>query len=363
MTGRDILNAIGDVDEKYIDEAGKKSKTKKGIIIRFSAMAACLLLAAAGTFAAVNMTKGGIKSKAPEESAKYDLTADEADGEIKAGETDDNANKAGGSTNGTNKSSVSSECYAYRVKKWDEKDSAEKFSIIKIKDTEYSVASKTVPADKVAGKITSLTVLGKDEYTASEYAAKAEIYGIKNISSDCAAAVKYENEDKYYICRNAYYTPETLGQFADDLDLKNTLDFGAVYGTQKQNGKSSDVEYYGWDKEKIWELLFSDQSAKAVKDYDSVQIETAIDISINLQLLGYENISLAVSRDGYIKTNILDTGKAFYIGKAATEKFISYLRNECKTKVLETYDYSEPNYTGDGDSTASHSVPNCKTVK
>lgn len=356
MTGRDILNAMGDIDEKYIDEAGKKEKSKKGIIIRFSAMAACLILAAAGTFAAVNMSKKGIKSKVPEQSVEYASATDEAEDEAGTGGTDGNADKTGGGINGTNKSSASSENYVYSIKKWDEKNSAEKFHSIKINGTEYSVANKTVPSGKTDGKIADLTVLGKDEYTASEYAAKAEIYSIKNISSDCAVAVKYENEDKYYICRNAYYKPETLGQFINDLDLKNTLDFGAVYGSQKKKGESSDIEYYDWDKEKVWELLFSNTEAKAVKDYDSFNFEMAVEISINIKLLGYENISLSVSRDGYITTNILDTGKAFYIGKAASEKFINYLQNECKTKVLETYDYSEPNYTSDSKSetTASY---------
>lgn len=354
MTGKDILKAIGDIDEKYVDEAGKKATAKKGIIIRFSAMAACLTVIAAGAFAAFKATQGKAKSNSTADKSIVSYV-DEAYDNADEGNTTDISDKKGGGTNSANKSFTSSENYVYRIKKWDEKTNAEKFPLVKINGTEYSVANKTVPADKTGEKIKAVTVLGKDEYTASEYAANAEIYEIKGISGECAAAVKYGGDEKYYICRNSAYKPETLGQFISDLDLKNTLSFNTVYGTQKEKGKSADVEYSGWDKEKVWELLFSDTQAKAVKDIDTVNFEMAVDITINLEILGYENYSLSVSREGYILINILSTGRAFYIGKPAAEKFISYLNGECKVKVIQTYDYSEPNYTSDSDVSGSTS--------
>lgn len=354
MTGKDILKAIGDIDEKYVDEAGKKATAKKGIIIRFSAMAACLTVIAAGAFAAFKATQGKAKSNSTADKSTVSYV-EEAYDKADEGNTTDISDKKGGGTNGANKSFSSSETYEYRIKKWDEKNNAEKFPLVKINGTEYSVANKTVPADKTGEKIKAVTVLGKDEYTASEYAANAEIYEIKGISGECAAAVKYGGDEKYYICRNSAYKPETLGQFISDLDLKNTLTFNTVYGTQKEKGKSADVEYSGWDKEKVWELLFSDTQAKAVKDIDTVNFEMAVDITINLEILGYENYSLSVSREGYILINILSTGRAFYIGKPAAEKFISYLNGECKVKVIQTYDYSEPNYTSDSDDSGSTS--------
>ena len=143
----------------------------------------------------------------------------------------------------------------------------------------------------------------------------------------------------------------------NDLSLKENLTFVSFSGTQRKNGKAvCDVEYTNVDKAKVWELLFSDTAAKAVKDYDSMNFETAADIAIDLKLLGYENISLAVTRDGYLTTNILDTGKAFYIGKPAAEKFLSYLEKECKTTVKHKYDYSESTSGGGSGNSASYSV-------
>lgn len=219
------------------------------------------------------------------------------------------------------------------------------------------MANRPIPSDKIGNSITRLTVLGRDEYTNSEYAANVEIYEIKGISTECAAAVKYDADGKYFVCRNSHYKPETLGQFMNDLSLKENLTFVSFSGTQTKNGKAvCDVEYTNVDKAKVWKLLFSDTAAKAVNDYDSMNFETAADIAIDLKLLGYENISLAVTRDGYLTTNILDTGKAFYIGKPAAEKFLSYLEKDCKTTIKHKYDYSEPAGGGGSGNSASYSV-------
>ena len=352
MTNRDILNALGDIDESYITEANGRIKSKKGFIIRYSAMAACLLIVAVGAFAAVKMIpRGKIKNSAITNKSyeEYDGNVADYDGDYSTIEKTDGTN-ANGSAKGNGASSSENDI-AY-VKRWDEMTNTEKFPTVKINGTEYSVANCQIPSDKIGNSITRLTVLGRDGYTNSEYAANVEIYEIKGISADCAAA-----GGKYYVCRNSHYKPETLGQFMNDLSLKENLTFVSFSGTQTKNGKAiCDVEYTNVDKAKVWELLFSDTAAKAVKDYDSMNLETAAGIAIDLKLLGYENISLAVTRDGYLTTNILDTGKAFYIGKPAAEKFLSYLEKDCKTTVKHKYDYSESTSGGSSGNSASYTV-------
>ena len=73
-----------------------------------------------------------------------------------------------------------------------------------------------------------------------------------------------------------------------------------------------------------------------------------ISVSINIELLGYENISLTVTEDGYLTTNILDTGKAFFIGKEKAEEFYGYVRENCEGTEKITYivNSSEPSGTG-----------------
>ena len=50
------------------------------------------------------------------------------------------------------------------------------------------MANRPIPSDKIGNSITRLTVLGKDEYTNSEYAANVEIYEIKGISTEIGRA-------------------------------------------------------------------------------------------------------------------------------------------------------------------------------
>ena len=59
-----------------------------------------------------------------------------------------------------------------------------------------------------------------------------------------------------------------------------------------------------------------------------------MNVSVNVPMLGYENINLGFTEDGYIITNILDTGKAFFIGKDKTEVFKNYVINNCQGKKL-----------------------------
>ena len=72
MTNRDILNALGDIDESYITEANGRIKSKKGIIIRYSAMAACLLIVAVGAFAAVTLIPHGKMKNSDAPSETYE---------------------------------------------------------------------------------------------------------------------------------------------------------------------------------------------------------------------------------------------------------------------------------------------------
>ena len=106
-------------------------------------------------------------------------------------------------------------------------------------------------------------------------------------------------------------------------------------------------------------MLLSDRELKNVKDYDSMNFgKELISVSINIELLGYENISLAVTDEGYVTTNILATGKAFYIGKEKAEEFYKYVTENCRRVK---YEVRKPEDNADSpdkssDSAASHSV-------
>ena len=332
-----MIHAIGGIDDKFIDEAARPSR-KKAVIIRWCAAAAgfCVI---AGLAAAVWISSGanGIFLSKESNSAGEALEgtlSEEYDGDYKANGTADTA--PGDSETYTEEaddmvSDTSSEQDSYEIPRWDDMTVTQKFPYLSFNGYEYSTADRTVPEESTGKKITSATLTGKDVYTGKTYAINADIYEITGISKNCAVSLKFEGYDELYVCRNSGYRPETLGQLTDDLNLRETLTFGKAYATVKKGDTYTETEYSGLDGEKVWEMLLSDRELKNVKDYDSMNFGgTLVSVSINIELLGYENISLTVTEDGYLTTNILDTGKAFFIGKEKAEEFYGYVRENCE---------------------------------
>ena len=350
-----MIHAIGGIDDKFIDEAARPSR-KKAVIIRWCAAAAgfCVI---AGLAAAVWINSGANGIFLSKESnaaggAEEGTLSEEYDGDYKANGTADTApgdsetytEEAGGTASDT-----SSEQDSYEIPRWEDMTVTQKFPYLSFNGYEYSTADKVIHEESIGKKLTSATLTGKDVYTGKTYAINADIYEITGISKNCAVSLKFEGYDELYVCRNSGYRPETLGQFIDDLNLKNTLTFGKAYATVKKGDAYTETEYSGLDGEKVWEMLLSDRELKNVKDYDSMNFgKELISVSINIELLGYENISLTVTGDGYLTTNILDTGKAFFIGKEKAENFAEYVRENCEgtEKLTYTVNSSEPSGTG-----------------
>lgn len=217
------------------------------------------------------------------------------------------------------------------VPKWEDMSISQQYPECEFAGVRYTARVTELSARHVAEALGSAALRGYDIYSGRTYAAAASLYGISGISHDCAVALRFDGRDEYYAYVNSYYQPDTLGQFTEDLELQKNLAFGSVwYNWKKPSGKYALVEFTGLDGAAVWEMLLSDPSLAAVKDFDSRQFTNAMSISIDLPLLGYQNISLGVTADGYLTTNILDTGKAFFIGEEAVIQFMDYVFNRCE---------------------------------
>ena len=223
-----------------------------------------------------------------------------------------------------------------RIPYWEDMEIYDQYSQIVLDGIEYRAGRGEVAADQLGTKLGDIIAYGWDEYAniAGEDAVRycnATIYEIKNMSAQCAVAVQYEGTDVCYSADNSSYRPATLGQFVEDLDLKNTLAVNrAFYEYRKPIGGYTSIQFENIDKAKVFDLLLSDAAAaNEYSDLDFEQPETILDISVDVPILGYENISLSVCEDGYIMTNILSTGKQFFVGEENTKAFVEYVLNEC----------------------------------
>lgn len=215
------------------------------------------------------------------------------------------------------------------VPKWDELTITQQFSSFKYAEKNYNIRYATIPEEMIDKKIGNVVLKGYDTYTKTTYTHNASGYIVKSFPTECIVAIKYEGTNEYYVAINTSYRPTTLENFMNDLNLKEIVSFGTVYyeyfSTDKDGNKHYEsIEFSDVNNYIIWEMLFDDLSAENVhndRDYHSA----IMGISVDIPLLGYKNISVSVSEDGYLTTNILETGKTFYIGKEKVKNFVNYI--------------------------------------
>jgi len=220
---------------------------------------------------------------------------------------------------------------------WDERPVTQQFGTITFNGFDYwtNPATASIYASETGELIGRTTSSGYDGYEDKTYTINCDVYSLKSISEKCAVAVKYEGHDGYYPFRNPYYVPSTLGDLINDLNLRDNLVFGKVYEEAPADNNFSMKAYTLPNTSVIWELLLSDTSLKNegdMRDDVPFMFASIMSVSVDVNVIGYKNISLAVDADGYMQTNILDTGKTFFIGKDKVQAFIDYV----KTNGTET---------------------------
>ena len=243
----------------------------------------------------------------------------------------------------------------YIVPKWDEMSISQQFSLVQYNNNSYSSRITKISSDNIVKNIGSSILDGYDTYTGTTYSKSGELYSIKDISEKCAIAVKFEDDIDYYVYVNSDYRPTTLKEFMNDLNLKENTSFGTIYYSYWDKNSSGDmehkdVEFYNVDNEIIWKMLFDNVDLENIYsdtdsgNYMSERWTTTIDISVDIPLLGYKNISVELTDKGYLLTNILDTGKGFYIGENKVQEFFNY--------VKENYDGYQIVYIDENDDNA-----------
>ncbi len=316
MKNERILKALGEIDDDLVLESAPGESIKKRIPIKWLSAAASLLLAAA---VGIGAWQAGLflKNPGPE-------TADKRWPEKQL-------------TGGTNTSEEIA-----REPAWDEMTISQQFGEVEFNSARYHSQTTEIGGGRVGRALGSASLSGQDIYTNKIHTAAADIFEINGLSADCAVALMFEGREDYYVYVNHYYTPKSLGSFIDDLSLEENLFFGSAwYDFRNGDGSISLIEFVGLEDSVVWRMLLDERSLLPVDDYDKHFFITVMSISVNIPLLGYENISLGVTEDGYLTTNILGTGKAFYIGAEKAARFVDYVIENCEGYEIVSY----PNQT------------------
>ena len=239
--------------------------------------------------------------------------------------------------------------------KWEDRITSDKFPEVMLGETSYASQRTEIAAENIGKFISDTVMSGYDIYEDKTYTTVAKVYSVKNISTECAVAVRIGNEEVYYVYINVWYTPETLGDLIDAIDMKNTVSFGKAYKDYTDYDKKEfvSVVFADFDDSIVWNMLLTDTEVKNI-EYDRFK-EMLISVSVDIPLLGYKNISLGVTKDGYIVTNIMSTQKCFFIGTEKAEAFEAYISENVAFKEMVTV-YENPDGTipGKGETTPGY---------
>ena len=305
-----LAQAMGAIDERMVDDALRSGQTTpQKLRRRYAALAACICLLST----AVLIWSGGDRGERwfPVERIVW----------------------------GTGGDGAQSIATSY-VLRWEEKQIFQQYPAL---DDHWHTTGAVLPQETVGDYLRSCTLTGYDEYDPQAvHTVQAEVYTVQGISPDCVLAVRYNGTGEWYCFVNYGYRPETLGQFWQDLDLNRNLQLStAHYNYQKVFGMHASVTLTGVTTEMVWEQLITEAREIPNEHSDLRPMHRTMDLRVDIPLLGIHGISLAVTEDGWLTTNILATGKSFYLGPEKTQAFEEFLKANLEGSEL-LYPYFEP---------------------
>ncbi len=343
---------LGDIDDDLVAEATTHTIPLRLWLPRVSAAAAAVALAVGLALSQINANeKPPIQDNTPPNTTTtLDATTTtclkNAHGSDANHETDNPTTSTTTSphTGGTPTTTAPTESGVWYEPQWEDKPIWQRFPEFQRAipvgydgNMHYTVRDRNIDKTMVEEYLEEVNLHGYDIYTETSYDVIGKVYRIKGINPVCAVALQYPDRSDFFSASNFGYKPDTLGEFITDLNLREHLRVGTVYHSYRDaEGTLHDREYAGLTVEKVWEMLLNDNALRNVCDEENWQTQrnTKISIRIDMPLLGYQNISMSLSEDGYLRTNLLDTEKVFHIGEDKVAAFMAYVQNYCR--VYET---------------------------
>ena len=174
-----------------------------------------------------------------------------------------------------------------------------------------------------------------------------EIHAINGVSEAYAVAVKSGSE--YWMYVNTMYVPATLGDFIDDLGMRDQLSIGDYYyrhGLKTQY--SGIVQFIGAGADKLWNTVFAKTAAPRHDGpidgtvWVTLRFYTQLNEKIRAGVL---NHSITVTKDGYLCVDIF-AGDAilsykFDVGTDAAQSLVDALLEGYSNREYEGYELND----------------------
>ncbi len=206
---------------------------------------------------------------------------------------------------------------------WEERSLPQRFNSFNLGREElddYVYQGTDIAPEKVGEKYMDVTAKGFDFYNDDkEYEITAHLYRIKGISEKAAVALKFDDDDKYYIYKHYFgYAPGTLGQLIDDLGLMDNVSFGNIFISWKYSDEGR-TEYdpipMDSKKTKLLKDLLAEFRGSKCEIKDDFRGSSSFTVTTYVADIGVNNRSLSFFDSGYMMTNIMEYGLYVYIGE------------------------------------------------
>ncbi len=227
----------------------------------------------------------------------------------------------------------------YREYPWNERMNPERFPVTEYDSRKYTTRLILVHAENVGEKLGEGHVSGYDTYNEEAHELNVPVYAIRGIDPTVGICVSFPDEpDRAYAYTNFSYVPKDLKEFIDVLSLRETMTTGLVYvGEYTVDGQ---VVYENVPTSLIWDILLDDTSVVNEGSENFTTYRRAFSISTSVNLIGCHNLSMSLTSDGVLFTNVPDwTGKAFRIGAEKVQRFLKEVEENYQGY---RYIYDEP---------------------
>lgn len=294
---KQLLDALGEMDDRFIAEAAPASKKKHPWYRWAAAAAACLALVAA----ALALPLG---QENPTESA----------------------------ANGRYKYTTLRQNEAALVLRWEDKTLSERYTWMEFGGKQYNIRN-SIDESLLGDCLGTCQASGFDDYTDQVYSETFEVYAINGQQADLFVALKLgENYYVYFV--DEFEKPATLGQLLAETNLQEALPLSRFSDyTEGKEGcylLSSDAE--------IWAILAGCADAPLVEDLNfRTDHREMISFTATSEPLGVYKHVLYITADGYLWSNVFNVAIQYQIGEEAASRIIAYAQENCAETEFEPY--------------------------
>lgn len=303
MRKKEVSEIIGNIDDRYIDEAAAYKGKRRKAMWKWGAIAACLAAFISGNI----FGRPHAPKPEPKESGDKLVVM------------------VGGIARPYKNTAVYTEEMVDYAWEWEYLTIAEQYSYIIINETEYYLAGE-MDRSLLGDVIGSFEAESHyvDINTGEAYHREFEAYKIQGFSEELMVALDMDGE-YYTFIKEKYDPPKTLGELFDGYSLGDNMTFDRF-----SLNKGYDTEgYFSLENDKpVWETLAECREAEFIEEDMGWGMELAeksyISFTATSELLGAYKRALYITEDGYLWTNVFDYAYIYNIGEEAADKIISY---------------------------------------